>query len=77
MRQPFDIASALLDEMMKINRAWYTSEDHVSPLNLGLTKEQMVQKQERDQNMAKIMTQMDLLTKYVMGGGYRAVNECG
>uniref|UniRef100_M1DD16 Integrase core domain containing protein n=1 Tax=Solanum tuberosum TaxID=4113 RepID=M1DD16_SOLTU len=36
----------------------------------------MVQKQERDQNMAKIMTQMDILTKYVMGGGYKAVNEC-
>ncbi|WMV18596.1 hypothetical protein MTR67_011981 [Solanum verrucosum] len=27
--------------------------------------------------MAKIMTQMDLLTKHVMGGGYKAVNVVG
>ena len=28
-------------------------EDHVSPLNLGMTKEQMEKNQERDENMVK------------------------
>ncbi|WMV46247.1 hypothetical protein MTR67_039632 [Solanum verrucosum] len=74
MRQLFDIASALLDETTKINRAWHIREDQVSPLNIGLIKEQMENNQERDENMATIMTQMDLSTKHVMGGGYKAVN---
>ncbi|WMV32946.1 hypothetical protein MTR67_026331 [Solanum verrucosum] len=60
--------------MTKINRAWYTREHQVSPLNIGLTKEQLEKNQERDENMAKMMTQMDLLTKHVMGGGYKAMN---
>ncbi|KAK4716234.1 hypothetical protein R3W88_014572 [Solanum pinnatisectum] len=29
VRQPFVVASRLLDEMKKINQAWYTKEDHV------------------------------------------------
>uniref|UniRef100_M1DXZ1 Integrase core domain containing protein n=1 Tax=Solanum tuberosum TaxID=4113 RepID=M1DXZ1_SOLTU len=77
MRQTFDIASTLLDEMTKINRAWYTREDQVSPLNLGLTNEQLKKNQERDENMAKIMIQMDLLTKHVMESGYKVVNAVG
>ena len=55
MRQSFAVASALLDEMIKINWTWHTREDHVSPLNIGLTKEQMIKNQERDENMAKMM----------------------
>ena len=74
MRQMFAATSVFLDEMTKINRAWHTREDHVSPLNLGMTKEQMENNQERDENMAKIMTQMDLLTKHVMNGGFKLVN---
>ncbi|WMV46402.1 hypothetical protein MTR67_039787 [Solanum verrucosum] len=37
----------------------------------------MVQNQERDQTIAKIMIQMDLLTKHVMGGGCKVVNVVG
>ncbi|WMV29353.1 hypothetical protein MTR67_022738 [Solanum verrucosum] len=74
MRQPFDIASTLLDEMTKLNRAWYTREDQMSPLNFGLTKEQMDKNKERDENMAKMMTQRDLLSKHVMGSGWKAIN---
>ncbi|WMV41908.1 hypothetical protein MTR67_035293 [Solanum verrucosum] len=77
MRQPLDIALGFLDEMTKINRAWYTREDRASFLNIGLTKEQLGKNQERDENMAKIMTQMDLLTKNVMGGGYKDMNTVG
>lgn len=39
MRQLFDITSDFLDEMTKINYAWYTRHDGVSPLNFGMTKE--------------------------------------
>ncbi|KAK4724079.1 hypothetical protein R3W88_026858 [Solanum pinnatisectum] len=57
--------------MTKINHAWYTREDQLSPLTLRLKKEQLEKNQERDENMAKMMTQMMLLTKHVMGGGYK------
>lgn len=67
MRQPLDITLILLDEMSKINHAWYIKEDHVSLLNFLLTKEQLKKNQDRDDNKAKMMTQMDLLTKHVMG----------
>lgn len=67
MRQPLDITLILLDEMSKINHAWYIKEDHVSLLNFLLTKEQLKKNQDRDDNKAKTMTQMDLLTKHVMG----------
>lgn len=53
--------------MSKINHAWYIKEDHVSLLNFLLTKEQLKKNQDRDDNKAKTMTQMDLLTKHVMG----------
>ncbi|WMV33083.1 hypothetical protein MTR67_026468, partial [Solanum verrucosum] len=63
MQQSFDIASTFLDEMTKINRAWYTKEDQVSSLNFGMTTEQEEKNQERDENMAKMMSQMKLLKK--------------
>lgn len=33
--------------------------------------------QERDENMAKIMTQLDLLMKHMMGCGQKSVNVVG
>jgi len=39
----------------------------VSPLTFRMTKEQIEKDQERDQNMAKMMTQLDLLGKNVLG----------
>uniref|UniRef100_M1DZA3 Uncharacterized protein n=1 Tax=Solanum tuberosum TaxID=4113 RepID=M1DZA3_SOLTU len=60
--------------MTKINWAWYTGEDQVSPLTYKLTKEQIERDQERDQNMAKMMTQQNILTKNVIGAGTRSVD---
>jgi len=77
MQQPYEVASQLLDGMTKINRAWYTREDQVSPLTFRMTKEQIEKDQERDQNMAKMMTQLDILVKNVMGVGSRSVNVVG
>jgi len=56
--------------MTKINRTWYTREDQVSPLTYSMTKEQIEKDQEQDENMAKMMSQMDVLLKYVMGSGF-------
>ncbi|WMV41205.1 hypothetical protein MTR67_034590 [Solanum verrucosum] len=39
-----------------------------------MTKQQIKKDQERDENMAKMMTQLDLLTKHVMGSSSKAVN---
>uniref|UniRef100_M1DT25 Putative plant transposon protein domain-containing protein n=1 Tax=Solanum tuberosum TaxID=4113 RepID=M1DT25_SOLTU len=77
MQQPYIIAAQLLYGMTTINRAWYTREDQVSPLMFKLTKEQLETNQEREQNMAKIMTQLDILSKNVMGAGARSVNVVG
>ncbi|WMV42301.1 hypothetical protein MTR67_035686 [Solanum verrucosum] len=42
-----------------------------------MTKEQIEKDQERDENMAKMMTQMDLLSQHVMGSGSNVVNAVG
>ncbi|KAK4737296.1 hypothetical protein R3W88_000993 [Solanum pinnatisectum] len=63
--------------MTTINRAWYTHKDQVSPLTFTLSKEQIEKDNERDQNMAKIMTQLDILSKNVMRAGARGVNFVG
>uniref|UniRef100_M1DB02 Integrase core domain containing protein n=1 Tax=Solanum tuberosum TaxID=4113 RepID=M1DB02_SOLTU len=77
MQHPFKIVSNVLDGMTKISHAWYTSKDQVSPLNFRMTKEQIEKDQERDENMDKMMTQMDLLSKHVMGSGSKAMNAVG
>ncbi|WMV24879.1 hypothetical protein MTR67_018264 [Solanum verrucosum] len=74
MQQPFEITSSLLDGMKKINCAWYTRKGQVSPLTFRMTKKQIKQDQQHDENMAKMMTQMDLLSKHVMGCGSKVVN---
>jgi len=56
MQQPYAVAAQLLDGMTTINRAWYTREDQVWPVTFHLSKEQVEKDNERDQNMAKIMT---------------------
>ncbi|KAK4723998.1 hypothetical protein R3W88_026777 [Solanum pinnatisectum] len=77
MQQPYVIATQLLVVMTKINRTWYTREDQVSPLTFKLTKEQLEKDHERDQNMAKMMTLLDILAKNVIGAGVRSVNVVG
>uniref|UniRef100_M1DZI3 Gag-pol polyprotein n=1 Tax=Solanum tuberosum TaxID=4113 RepID=M1DZI3_SOLTU len=77
MQQPYVIAAQLIDGMTKINWAWYTREDRVYPLTFRLTKEQLEKYQKRDQNMAKMMTQLNILAKNVMGAGARSVNVVG
>uniref|UniRef100_M1DE34 Integrase core domain containing protein n=1 Tax=Solanum tuberosum TaxID=4113 RepID=M1DE34_SOLTU len=46
-------------------------------VKIWMTKEQIEKDQERDQNMAKMITQMDLLSKHVTGSGSKAVNAVG
>ncbi|KAK4718119.1 hypothetical protein R3W88_016457 [Solanum pinnatisectum] len=77
MQQPYEVASQLLDCMTKINRVWYTREYQVSPLTFRMTKEQIEKDHERDQNMAKMMTQLDILEKNVMGSGTKSVDVVG
>ncbi|WMV33224.1 hypothetical protein MTR67_026609 [Solanum verrucosum] len=65
MRQLFDVATILLDDMTKINRATSTREDQLSSLHLGMSKEKMEKINQHDENMTKMMTQHDLLSKLV------------
>jgi len=41
MRQLYEVASLLLDDMTKVNRAWHTREDQMSSLQLSMRKEQI------------------------------------
>ncbi|XP_049368430.1 uncharacterized protein LOC125833330 [Solanum verrucosum] len=74
---PYAVVAQLLDSMTTINRVWYTREDQVSPLIFKLSKQLIEKDHERDQNMAKIMTYLDILSKNVMGAGARGVNAVG
>uniref|UniRef100_M1DU25 Integrase core domain containing protein n=1 Tax=Solanum tuberosum TaxID=4113 RepID=M1DU25_SOLTU len=46
-------------------------------LQVGLSKEQIERDYERDENIAKMMTQIDLLSKHVMEDGTTSVNAVG
>ncbi|WMV55093.1 hypothetical protein MTR67_048478 [Solanum verrucosum] len=77
MKQPYEVVYQFLDCMTKINKAWYTREDQVSPLTFRMTKEQIEKDQEREKKMAKMMTQLDILAKNVMGVVTNNVNVVG
>lgn len=68
------MAAELLDDMTKINQAWYKRDNLVSPMHTGPSKEQLAKDQEKHENMAKMMIQLDLLIKNVMGGNRKSVN---
>lgn len=40
----------------------------MSSVHKGLSKEQLAKDQESDENIAKMLTQLDLLTKHIIGG---------
>ncbi|PHT45387.1 hypothetical protein CQW23_14545 [Capsicum baccatum] len=63
-------ASDMLDRMTKQSRAWHTMDSEVtSPtVSIGMTTEQRRREEERDQDMAHMKTQMDLLTKHLLSG---------
>jgi len=42
-----------------------------------MSKEQIEKDNERDENMTKMMTQLDLLSKHFMGGGLKSMNTVG
>lgn len=63
MQYLYVIASQLLDWMTTINRVWYTREDQVTPVTFILPKKHVEKDQKRDQNMEKIMMQLDILSK--------------
>ena len=69
MKQPYVIAAQLLDCMTTINPDWYTREDLDSAFMFKLTQEKLEKYYERDQNRAKKMTQLDILSKNVPGPG--------
>ncbi|XP_059281184.1 uncharacterized protein LOC132034854 [Lycium ferocissimum] len=67
----------LLDKLTETNEAWHTRDSKVgggSSSKNVLTREMIKKEEERDESMAKLVTQMDLLTKHVMGDGSKKVN---
>ncbi|XP_015163500.1 uncharacterized protein [Solanum tuberosum] len=77
MQQPYAVAAQLFDGMTTINRAWYTRKDQVSLVIFKLSKEHIENDNERDQKMAKIMTQLDILSKNCIRDSARGVNVGG
>ncbi|XP_015165388.1 uncharacterized protein [Solanum tuberosum] len=67
MFQSFEVASFLLDDMTRINQVWYTKEDHISPFQFRLTQEQLDKEKERDENIKKMLTQMEVLQEHMKG----------
>lgn len=55
--------------MTNFNRVWHTRKDQVSPFSFKLTKEKMAKDYEKDQNMAKIKTHLNIFQNNVMGAG--------
>ena len=66
MLQSFEVASFFLDDMTKINQAWYTQEDQVSHFCFKMTQEQLDKERERDAKIKKMLTQMELLQEHMI-----------
>jgi len=66
MLQSFEVASFLLGDKTKINQAWYTKEDLVAPFSFRMTQEQLDKERERDENIKKMIAQMELLQAHVL-----------
>lgn len=65
MQKSYDVAFILFDCTSNMNIAWNTRVDKVSPQKYRMTKDRTKNINEDTKNMAKIMTQMDILFKNV------------
>ncbi|XP_059310579.1 uncharacterized protein LOC132061921 [Lycium ferocissimum] len=75
MENSYAVMSALLDKLTETTRE--TEVDGGGPSKIVLSREIIKKEEERDETMAKLVTQMDLLTKHVLGGGSKRVNVVG
>ncbi|KAH0764807.1 hypothetical protein KY285_000678 [Solanum tuberosum] len=68
MRKPFSERMQLMDEVSKNNRAWYTRDAELGDLGctFELSAEQRKREEERDQDMAHMRTQKDLLMNHII-----------
>jgi len=78
MRKPFAESMQLLVEVSKNNRAWYTRDAEVGELGytFEISAEQRKREEERDQDMAHMRNQIDLLTKHIVAK-FEKVNVVG
>ncbi|XP_015166978.1 uncharacterized protein [Solanum tuberosum] len=78
MRKSFAESIQLLDEVSKNNRAWYTRDAEVGEFGykFELSAEQRKKEEERDQDMAHMRTQIDLLTDHIVAKSEK-VNAVG
>ncbi|XP_059290554.1 uncharacterized protein LOC132044082 [Lycium ferocissimum] len=80
MKNSYAVVSALLDKLIETNETWDTRKSKVvegGPSKRVLSREAIKKEEERDESMAKLVAQMDLLTKHVLGGGSKWVNVVG
>ncbi|KAF3643159.1 hypothetical protein FXO37_22128 [Capsicum annuum] len=76
-RLSYGIASTLLDQVANKSRGCHTRDIDVAlgdPSASFVSHKQKKKEEKIDTNMAKVMTQLDLLTKHVMGYPPKAVN---
>ncbi|XP_015162309.1 uncharacterized protein [Solanum tuberosum] len=68
----------LMNEVSNNNRAWYTRDVEIGDLGyiFELSAEQRKREEERDQDMAHMRTQVDLLTKHIVSNSEK-VNTAG
>lgn len=58
----------ILDQVANNNRAWYTIDRDYSGFFFRMTIEKRWKEKERDQDIGHMQTQIDLLTKRLVGG---------
>uniref|UniRef100_M1DHE9 Uncharacterized protein n=1 Tax=Solanum tuberosum TaxID=4113 RepID=M1DHE9_SOLTU len=74
VKKPFAEASRFVDDMTKINQAYSTSKDNLSLPHLGMFEEQEEKTQKCDKSIDKLSAQLEMLSKYVIGGGENSMN---
>ncbi|KAK6782349.1 hypothetical protein RDI58_020145 [Solanum bulbocastanum] len=73
----YALATVLLGQMIKTNRTWNT-RDTEQPLDVAATSmTNEMRRKEKEEQMAKMMTQVELLVKHMLGTGTKSVNVIG
>lgn len=75
MAHTFTDVTAILERLTNTSKAWHTKDSKVANNSyvVGMSAEQRRREEERDQDMAHMKTQIDLLTRLLLAGGLEKV----
>uniref|UniRef100_M1DUW4 Uncharacterized protein n=1 Tax=Solanum tuberosum TaxID=4113 RepID=M1DUW4_SOLTU len=77
IRQPYEVAALLLDDMNNVNREWHNSEERVPTLQVILSKDYINRDHDRDETHGQNDDPNRFIIRACLRGGTKFVNAVG